>query len=155
MSKTSLNQTVTEIWKDPNIGIIVIGAMVWILGFYNIPILQPFLLTIGFGLTATATAISALQRSISSAKLGLIIGGILYLVGNFILGIPIINLIAPFIIVPGAVLILFYAIPLAIQSGKVPFVEEIKASLEHKGKKEKVVDTETDDKDSEDTRKDE
>jgi len=127
---------INEIKQDPNIFLITIGAILWLLGSY-IPFIGPFFTVIGFAMTASAVAISSLQRPTNNAIAGLLLGGIIQLIGYYLTLIPIINLISPPMIVLGGVMVLYFAIPLAIQTGKVPFIEEIQAQI----KKEKVADS--------------
>lgn len=128
---------INEIKQDPNIFLITIGAILWLLGSY-IPFIGPFFTVVGFAMTASAVAISSLQRPTNNAIAGLLLGGIIQLIGYYLTLIPIINLIIAFpMIVLGGVMILYFAIPLAIQTGKVPFIEEIQAQI----KKEKEADS--------------
>ncbi len=109
---------------------ILIGALLWLAGLYPIPLVAPFLLTIGFGVVCTSAAITSLQRPTENAAFGLLLGGIIQVIGYYLLYIPLIGwLIAPFPIVLGSVLIIYFAIPLAIKTGKVPFVEEIQKKI--------------------------
>ncbi len=148
-----MDATIGQLQRDPNFGLILLGALLWIVGFYNIPILSPFLLTIGFGLVCTAAAITSLQRSTENAIPGLLIGGIIQVIGYFVTGVPLIGfLISPPIIVMGGVIIIFFAIPLAIQTGKVPFIEEIQRKFEEqRHRDEKVVDADVVDKEGDNT----
>ncbi|MFX0045299.1 MAG: hypothetical protein ACFE8Z_05585 [Candidatus Hermodarchaeota archaeon] len=108
--------------SDPNFILIVVGALCWLLGFYTGPI-GPLFVTGGFVLTCLATAATALKRPMANAWPGLILGAALYLVGNSIWWIPLVGLLFPFFIVSGGVLILFFAVPLAIQQGGVSLLQ--------------------------------
>ncbi len=130
---------------------ILIGALIWLAGSYNILFLAPLLLPIGLGLVCTAAAITSLQRPTENAVFGLLLGGLLQVVGYILGGILLVSLIAPFFIVSGAVLIIFFAIPLAIQSGKVPFVEEMQKTIKaQRDKREKTAKADADEKKDED-----
>jgi hypothetical protein len=123
----TLNEVVAEgaigdLTSDPNFILIVVGALCWLLGFYTGPI-GPLLVTGGFVLTCLATAATALKRPMANAWPGLILGAAFYLIGNAIWWIPLVGLLSPFFIVFGGVLILFFAIPLAIQSGGVSLLQ--------------------------------
>lgn len=117
---------------------ITIGAIIWLIGLYPILLIGPLFAVVGFAMTASAVAISSLQRPTNNAIAGLLLGGIIQLIGYYLTIIPIINFIIAFpMIVIGGVMILYFAIPLAIQTGKVPFIEEIQAQM----KKEKDSDS--------------
>ena len=68
----------------------------------------------GFVLTCFGAAASAGQRSTADARLGLIMGVVFYTIGLMSMWIP---LLGAFLYVGGRVMILFYAIPLALQEG--------------------------------------
>jgi uncharacterized protein YhhL (DUF1145 family) len=116
-----------DLMSDPNIFGIIVGAAIWISGLYLVffsSIIGTILNTIGFTLTCFATAASALKRPVNQAWIGLLIGIILYLLGPFV---PIINY---YILVAGAVMILFFAIPMALTTGKVPMMENLQEFLD-------------------------
>ena len=140
-----------DLTKDPNLFGILIGAALWIVGLYMYTLIQIIgvvLNTIGFTLTCFATAASALKRPVNQAWIGVLFGAVLYLLGPFI---PLLNNI---IFVAGAVMILFFAIPLALQTGKVPMMENLQEFLEENIKKKqeapevksKEADTQTEEK---------
>ena len=116
-----------DLMTDPNIFGIIIGAAIWISGLYLVflsSVIGTILNTIGFTLTCFATAASALKRPVNQAWIGLLIGVILYLLGPFV---PLINNI---VFVAGAVMILFFAIPMALTTGKVPMMENLQEFLD-------------------------
>ena len=132
---------VTQLTKDPNFGLIVVGAIIWMLGMY-IPFIGPFLLVAGFAMAASAIAISSLKRPTDKAIFGLLIGGIIQLIGYYIVLVPFIGwFLYPPLVVLGGVMILFFAIPLALQTGKVPFIEEIQAQLKRDEKPAETTET--------------
>ncbi|NHJ13078.1 MAG: hypothetical protein EAX95_05340 [Candidatus Thorarchaeota archaeon] len=127
-----------ELVKDPNFILIIIGAVIWFAAPY-IPFISPFFLTAGFVLTCLATAASALKRPATMAWPGLIIGGLLYLVGLYLASIPILgNALSVF----GAVLILFSAIPLALQHGNAPLMSSLSDVFDKKDKEKKAKEKE-------------
>lgn len=73
------------------------------------------------------------------------------MIGYLLAGVFLIHVIAPLFIVSGAVLIIFFAIPLAIQSGRVPFVEEMQKSIKaQRHKREKSAKSDADEAKDED-----
>ena len=126
---------VTQLTKDPNFGLIVVGAIIWMLGMY-IPFIGPFLLVAGFAMAASAIAISSLKRPTDKAIFGLLIGGIIQLIGYYIVLVPFIGwFLSPPLVVLGGVMILFFAIP---------FIEEIQAQLKRDEKPAETTETQTD-----------
>ncbi len=133
---------VSQITSDPNFMLILVGAIIWMLGEYNIFLIGPLCVVIGFAMTASAIAISSLQRQTDKAVFGLLVGGVIQLAGYYIAWIPLVGwLIAPPLIVLGGVMIMFFAIPLAIQTGKVPFIEEIRAQIKKDEKSPSTTDS--------------
>ncbi|MHA1927611.1 MAG: hypothetical protein ACTSV2_03415 [Candidatus Thorarchaeota archaeon] len=133
---------VTQVTNDPNFMLILIGAIIWMLGMYNLLFIGPFLSVIGFAMTASAIAISSLKRPTDKAVVGLLIGGVIQLVGYYIIWVPFIGwFIYPPLVVLGGVMILFFAIPLALQTGKVPFIEELQAQLKRDDTPEEPTET--------------
>ncbi len=93
-------------------------------------------------LTCLATAATALKRPMTNAWPGLILGAALYLVGNSIWWIPLVGLLSPFFIVPGGVLVLFFAVPLAIQQGGVSLLKSFQKLWEARMNKHQEEDPE-------------
>ena len=142
-----------DLMSDPNIFGIIVGAAIWISGLYLVffsSIIGTILNTIGFTLTCFATAASALKRPVNQAWIGLLIGIILYLLGPFV---PIINY---YILVAGAVMILFFAIPMALTTGKVPMMENLQEFLDEnikeKLEKKKTEEPKTEEPKTEETK---
>ncbi len=151
LSNKRIDSTIGQLQRDPNFFMILVGALIWLAGSYNLLLLAPLLLPIGLGLVCTAAAITSLQRPTENAVFGLLLGGLLQVVGYILRGIFLVSLIAPLFTVSGAVLIIFFAIPLAIQSGRVPFVEEMQKSIKaQRHKREKPAKTDADEKKDED-----
>jgi hypothetical protein len=122
--------------SDPNLFGILVGSIIWIAGLYILPVISIIgvvINSIGFTITCFATAASALKRPINQAWIGLLIGSILYILG------PLVPIVNNFIFVAGAVMILFFAIPMALQTGKVPMMENLQEFLDEniKRKQEK------------------
>ena len=44
----SMDKTILEVQRDPNFGLILLGAVIWIIGSY-LPFIGPLFLTAGFG----------------------------------------------------------------------------------------------------------
>jgi len=140
-----------DLMTDPNIFGIIVGAAIWISGLYLVflsSVISTILNTIGFTLTCFATAASALKRPVNQAWIGLLIGIILYLLGPFT---PLINNI---IFVVGAVMILFFAIPMALTTGKVPMMENLQEFLDE-NIKEKLEKKKTEEPKTEEPKTDE
>ena len=71
-------------------------------------------------LTCFGAAASAGRRSIADARLGLILGVVFHIIGLMSMWVPLLGIS---LYVVGRVMILFYAIPLAIQEGFSPLTE--------------------------------
>jgi hypothetical protein len=141
-----LNRIVSEtgfdnVVRDPNFLMIVLGAIVWFLGSY-VPFIGPFLVVGGFVLTIFATASTAAVRPITGAWPGLLIGSLLYLIGLYLPWI-LLGFLSPFFLIPGAVLILFFAIPLALQYGNAPLMTTMQEEWESRSQKKSSVSQET------------
>ncbi len=142
MINLSTGNFLNDLTKDPNLFGIIVGAAIWIVGLYTLLVIQiigVILNAIGFTLTCFATAASALKRPVNQAWIGLLIGFILYTMGPFV---PLLNNL---IFVSGAVMILFFAIPLALQTGKVPMMENLQEFLDENIKKKQEKSTSEDD----------
>ncbi len=127
--------------RDPNFLMIVLGAIVWILGSY-VPFIGPFLVVGGFVLTIFATASTAAVRPTTGAWPGLLIGSLLYLIGLYLPWI-LLGFLSPLFLIPGAVLILFFAIPLALQYGNAPLMTTMQEQWESRSQKKSSESQET------------
>ncbi len=143
----TLNEVTSEIGfddvaRDPNFLLIIIGAIIWVAGGF-IPLIGPFIETGGFVLTIFATASTAAVRPTTGAWPGLLLGSLLYIIGLylpwFFLGI-----FAFLFIIPGTVLILFFAIPLALKYSNVPLMKTMQEEWESRTKKKEIEAQETD-----------
>jgi hypothetical protein len=132
-----------EIASDPNFMMILAGAIIWFVGFYA-GLLGPLFLSTGFVLVSFSAAITSLKRPVALAWPGLLLGGLLQIVGYYMPYVPIVGaLISPLFIVPGSVLIIYFAIPLALQRGELPVITQLQKLIESKTKKEEIKDAET------------
>ena len=124
-----------QITTSQNFLLILVGAVFWILGFF-VPFIGPFFTVPGFALTIIATAQAAMSRPVSSVLPGLLIGGLIQLVGYYILLIPVVGwFVGPVIIVFGGVLLLFYGFSVALQRIDIPVVKNLEDFLESQQKK--------------------
>ncbi len=132
--------------KDPNSLLITIGMLVWILGSYD-SIVRPFLFTGGFVLTCYATAVTALKRPGTMAAPGLILGIIIHLIGGILEAVWFLGpILSPMLYVLGGTLILFFAVPMALQLGNVPIeqmIDRVKSVAERQKDEEEAEGEET------------
>ncbi|TFG11748.1 hypothetical protein EU537_11435 [Candidatus Thorarchaeota archaeon] len=145
MTEQQDKSPVGDMMKDPNIGLIGTGALVWILSFY-VPFIGPLLSTGGFALVCLASAVTALKRPIDKAMVGLIMGAIIQIVGGYLAGVFLIGwILSPILTVVGGVMIIFFSIPLVVQTGKIPFVEEFQEAIKKQAKEDEEPSEETTD----------
>ncbi len=124
-----------QIATSSNFLLILVGAAIWFLGYY-IPFIGPFFTVAGFALTIIAAAQAAMSRPISSVLPGLLIGGLIQIVGYYIVLVPVVGwIIGPILIVFGGVLLLFYAFSIALQRIDIPVVKNLEDFLESQQKK--------------------
>lgn len=139
-----------EIASDPNFLMILAGAVIWFIGYYA-GIFSPLFLSTGFVLVCFSAAITSLSRPVALAWPGLLVGGLFQIIGYYLLVIPLIGpLLSPFLVVPGGVMIVYFAIPLAIQRGELPVLTQLQKLIESK-KKEEIEDIEAAEPVAEDT----
>ncbi|MHA1862617.1 MAG: hypothetical protein ACTSWA_02525, partial [Candidatus Thorarchaeota archaeon] len=86
-----------------------------------------------------SAAITSLKRPVALAWPGLLIGGLLQIVGYYLAWIPVLGTA---LIVTGGVIIVYFAIPLALQRGELPVITRLQDLIESKKKDEKIVDIE-------------
>jgi hypothetical protein len=122
-----------EVIRDPNFLAILLGAAIWLVGAY-LPLIGPLFVTAGFAVTVFATASTASIRRSKGAWPGLLIGGLIYLVGLYLPWVPLVGLLAPLLQVTGAVLILFFAIPIALRYGNAPLMETFQSEWAKRSK---------------------
>lgn len=135
MSEITSETAFDDITRDPNFLLIAVGGIAWIIGLYGVILIGPLLVTGGFVLTCFATAATALQRPTKGAWSGVILGTIIYLAGSATAWLPLIGLISPILIVVGAIMILFFSIPLALQYGNKPLMNEMQKAWDSRDKK--------------------
>ncbi|MHA1924988.1 MAG: hypothetical protein ACXABV_07965 [Candidatus Thorarchaeota archaeon] len=111
-----------DVVRDPNFLAILLGAAIWLVGAY-LPFIGPLFVTAGFVVTVFATASTASIRPSNGAWLGLMIGALMYLVGLYLAWVPLLGFLAPLVQIPGAVLIFFFAIPLALRYSNAPLMD--------------------------------
>ena len=108
----SISKYLDEVRKDPYFLLILFGGIIWYIALL-LGIFGYLGITLGFTLTCFATTAYALKRPIELAWPGLLVGVIVHFIGLLILGL--IPFIGPAIYVLGHILILFFAVPLAIR----------------------------------------
>ncbi len=107
-------RSVKSITRDPNFMLILGGAALWFFGYYII-LFSPIFIVAGFTLTLYATSVTAPKRPLDGAWVGAGIGIIIYIVGEFIKDILVIQLLYPALTVTGSTLILFFITAIAVQ----------------------------------------
>lgn len=110
-----------EITSDPSFLMILAGAAIWYIGYY-IWFIGPLFVTAGFALVCFACAITALKRPVATAWPGMLLGGLVMIIGMYL---SFLLFIGSLLYVVGAVMVIFFAIPLAVQRGELPVLTEI------------------------------
>ncbi len=132
-----------QIASDQNFLMILAGAIIWFVGSY-VGIFQPLFVSTGFVLVCFYTTLTSLTRPVAKAWPGLLLGGLFQIIGYYLLFIPFIGwALGPILIVPGGVMIVFFAIPLALQQGELPVITRLQKLIESKRKEEEIEDIET------------
>ena len=134
--------SVDSLRADPNFLLILLGAICWLIGFYII-LIGPLFTTLGFAVACYAAAATALSRPVANAFPGLLLGLILHIAGTYLASIPLFQLFSPFLIVSGGVLILFFAIPLALQLGNEPILNAIEKIWKVRGRQDNYQKTDS------------
>jgi hypothetical protein len=125
-----------QLTTSPNFLMIFIGAIIWLIGFYILPIGRLFTI-VGFGLTTIATVQAAMTKPVTSALPGLLIGGLIQLIGYIISIVFLIGwFFGPPLVVAGAVMILFYGSSLALQRAEIPIVKDLEDFIDSRKKKD-------------------
>jgi len=141
-----------EIASDPNFLLILVGAVIWFIGYYA-GLLSPLFFSSGFALVCFSAALTSLSRPVATAWPGMLLGGLLQVIGYYLSSIwwlSIVQLIGYALIVVGGVIIVYFAIPLALQRGELPVLTRLQKLLESKKEKEEVKDVEAEDVEAED-----
>ncbi|MHA1135993.1 MAG: hypothetical protein ACTSSE_05850 [Candidatus Thorarchaeota archaeon] len=128
-----------ELASDPNFLMILAGAVIWFVGYYA-GLLSPLFASTGFVLVCFSAALTSLKRPVALAWPGLLLGGLLQIVGYYLEWILILG---PALIVTGGVMIVYFAIPLALQRGELPVLSRLQKLIESKKKEEEIEDIET------------
>ena len=143
-----------EIASDPNFIMILVGAVIWFIGSY-VGLFNPLFKTAGFALVCFSAALTSLSRPVATAWPGMLLGGLLQIIGYYILiflwWVPIVG---NALVVTGGVIIIYFAIPLALQRGELPVLTRLQKLLESKQEKEEIKDVEAEDAELEDTEPD-
>jgi len=125
-----------QVTNDPNFLMILIGAIIWYVGFYT-PFIGGLLISTGFVLVCFAAALNAVRRAVDIAWRGLLLGGLIQVIGYYLGWVPFLGTL---LIVVGGVLIMYFAIPLAIQKGELPILTQIQKVIDDRKKSEKKKD---------------
>lgn len=134
-------EVIQQVTSAPNFLMIVIGAVIWLLGFF-IPFIGPLFIVAGFGLTTIATIQAAMTKPVTSALPGLLLGGIIQLIGYYFAWVIIVGwVLSPLFIVAGGVLVIFYGSSLALQRADIPIVKDIEDFIDSRKKKETKEET--------------
>lgn len=137
-----------QLTTSPNIILILVGAIVWYMGYF-VPLIGAFFTVAGFGLTCISTVQAAMTRPVTSAFPGLLLGGLLQILGYYMFLFLFVGVfIGGALVVFGGIMILFYGSSLALQRADIPIVKNLEDFIDSKKKKpapkkkEKVVDVE-------------
>ncbi len=122
---TSEIGTVKRITQDPNFMLILGGAALWFFGYYVILFSSIFIVA-GFTLTVYATAVTAPRRPLEGAWAGAGIGIAIYIIGDLVQLVPILQILHPALTVCGSTLILFFITAIAVQRGNEELAEALK-----------------------------
>ncbi|MFX1483790.1 MAG: hypothetical protein ACFFCP_11460 [Promethearchaeota archaeon] len=124
-----------QITSSPNFLLILVGGAIWYIG-YLVQIIGIFIQAAGFGLTIIASAEAAMNRTVSSVLPGLLIGGLIYIIGYYLLYAALVGwIIGPMFTVAGGVMLLFYGFSIALHRIDIPIVKNLEDFLESKQKK--------------------
>ncbi|MFW9960621.1 MAG: hypothetical protein ACFFDV_06370 [Candidatus Thorarchaeota archaeon] len=116
---------------DMNFLMMMVGALIWLLGYY-LGILNGIFLSTGFVLVCFYAAITSLKRPATLAWPGLLFGGLMQILGYYIIYVPFADVLSPPLIVIGGVIIIYFAIPLALQRGELPVITQLQKLVDSK-----------------------
>jgi uncharacterized protein YacL len=116
---------------DMNFLMMLIGALIWLLGYY-LEWLNGLFLSTGFVLVCFYAAITSLKRPATLAWPGLLFGGLMQIIGYYIVDVPVISVLHPLLVVVGGVTIVYFAIPLALQRGELPVMTRLQKLIDTK-----------------------
>ncbi len=127
---------------DMNFLMMMIGALIWLLGYY-LGVLNGLFRSTGFVLVCFYAAITSLKRPATLAWPGLLVGGLLQIIGYYIIYVPIVDVLSPPLVVIGGVIIIYFAIPLALQRGELPVITQLQklvdSKMHERGKESKAA----------------
>jgi uncharacterized protein YacL len=116
---------------DLNFVMMLVGALIWLLGYY-LEWLNGLFLSTGFVLVCFYAAITSLKRPATLAWPGLLFGGLMQIIGYYIVYVPVLSVLHPLLIVIGGVIIVYFAIPLALQRGELPVMTRLQKLIDSK-----------------------
>jgi hypothetical protein len=116
---------------DMNFLMMLIGALIWLLGYY-LEWLNGLFLSTGFVLVCFYAAITSLKRPATLAWPGLLFGGLMQIIGYYIVDVPVISVLHPLLVVVGGVTVVYFAIPLALQRGELPVMTRLQKLIDTK-----------------------
>ncbi|MDH4212581.1 MAG: hypothetical protein OEV85_01570 [Candidatus Thorarchaeota archaeon] len=116
---------------DMNFLMMLVGALIWLLGYY-LEFLNGLFRSTGFVLVCFYAAITSLKRPATLAWPGLLFGGLMQIIGYYIIYVPVISVLSPPLIVIGGVIIVYFAIPLALQRGELPVMTRLQKLIDSK-----------------------
>jgi hypothetical protein len=116
---------------DMNFLMMLVGALIWLLGYY-LEWLNGLFRSTGFVLVCFYAAITSLKRPATLAWPGLLFGGLLQIIGYYIIYVPVLFVLSPPLIVIGGVIIVYFAIPLALQRGELPVMTRLQKLIDSK-----------------------
>jgi hypothetical protein len=116
---------------DLNFLMMLVGALIWLLGYY-LEWLNGLFLSTGFVLVCFYAAITSLKRPATLAWPGLLFGGLMQIIGYYIVYVPVISVLHPLLVVVGGVTIVYFAIPLALQRGELPVMTRLQKLIDTK-----------------------
>lgn len=141
---------VDQLLSDPSFLMMLAGAAIWFIGVY-IWFIGPLFRVTGFALVCFSCATTALKRPVATAWPGMLLGGLVMVIGDYLSWVFVIG---PLLYIAGAVMVIFFALPLALQRGELPVLTELqkfidkqtegkkKAKPKPKAKSKKAVDAE-------------
>jgi hypothetical protein len=112
---------IDQFTSDPSFLMMLAGAAIWFMGYYLFW-LSPLFRTSGFALVCFACATNALKRPVGTAWPGMLLGGLVMIIGDYLSWVFILG---PLLYVAGAVMVIFFALPLALQRGELPVLTEL------------------------------
>jgi len=116
---------------DLNFLMMLVGALIWFLGYY-VSFLGGLFWSTGFVLVCFYAAITSLKRPATLAWPGLLFGGLMQIIGYYIIYVPVISVLSPALLVIGGVTIVYFAIPLALQRGELPVMTRLQKRIDSK-----------------------